>query len=976
MGRGGGGGHSTRGDSICEDYEMNRVLTFRNRLMLAGSCVLAVAAVQAARAADTGTSTATVSLGLGQAAASPVTENVISRQKARLLKEKNSPSGVTELGARAIQSVGIAASTATLLRQAPSVYVYQQGLGDNAPELTVRGVRGLEIASTLDGVPTQDLLAPGSFYLANNIGGVFTNGQISGVHVYPGTTYPDKNTFGTIGGTIAFDSKRPTNDRYFDVVGSVGSFGTYREGFEANSGAIDSPLGTGDNALKVLLNYYNFQSQGFIDYTPVRENEMEFALDKPYNDGLSKFQATVIYNQADGLIQNEPVPIPYLQKYGMFTNYPTDISRAEEKNDNLTIILHNNTYVNDYLSLDLTAFYIGNDNELNDFGNVNLMLPGGQAPTGDYAKYFVGGSLPFFNNPGGFGFNGRYGPAVGGDDYLGHPLGIYNGGYGGYFYSPTGNTYNPYKYVKAGTKECPQNVVNSFGGIGFSPCGINDQITGAHSDTYGIQPRATIILPDFAGIANTIKVGALIAKETSPEGFQYLGSTSDTPEDAGHQAGVLTGGTVREIYQGYIQDKIDFFDNTLHITPGGTIEGTYSNLSGSTIFRSLNSPYYGPTGLCGPNGYFTYYAACAGDKKVGVGNKTGDNINRYGYYSQSKWDREVLPFFNISYDFDKILPSLAGLSVYASTGQSALFAPVTDFGPRTSGPPPYASIVHLYEGGVQFDTSRLFLHADYFYQKVDRDFGFFSSQTGTNVGASVYSNDGQREMKGFEAAGTFQLTPEWQLFGNVSYTLAKWLKTALAFTTVAEDQYGTAIKGTRISGVPDWLSTFGVDYTKKSLFVDNDGLDVRFTGQYTGQQATTCDLQLAYPSCGNVYIQGVQGVDYSGGPKSNNVFDTFTGATVTDQHGGIAPFATFSLDANYTLPTPTLPVLKSLNFDVNIQNLFDQRYYQYYYKQISPSSCGVTKTNPTGNPYGCTPEFADGIPGEPFSVFFTVKARF
>jgi iron complex outermembrane receptor protein len=948
--------------------------SLRGQLLLAGACGLALGSM-ATSAARADASNSQVSLGLGQVGPTQ-SESVIVKYKARILKEKNSPSGVTELGTQTISSVGVSASPASLLRQAPSVYVYQQSLGDNAPELTVRGVRGLEIAQTLDGVPMQDLLAPDSFYLGNNIGGRFTTSQISGVSIYPGVAYPDKNTFGTIGGTIAYNSKRPTNDFYIDLYGSAGSFGTYKEGVEVNSGALDSGLGTGDNAIKLLLNYYNFQTNGYVDFTPSRENQMEFALDKPYNDGLSKFQATVIYNQADGLIENEPVPLPYLQKYGMFTNYPTDISRAYQNNDFLSIILKNDTYVNDYLSLGLTAFYLNNNNNLNDFGNINLDLPGGVAPTGQYAKYYVGGSLPFFNNPGGFGEGGYFGPPTGGYGGFGipAPLGIYNGGYGGVFYGK-GNTYNPYALYPAGSKDCPNSVVNAYGGVGFAPCGLSDQQTGGHTDTYGIQPRATIILPEFAGIANTIKVGAMVAKETSPTGYQYLGGDANTPQDAAHQAGVLTGGVVREIYQGYAQDKIDFLDNTLHITPGATLEGTYSNLQSSYVYHSQAAPYYaGANGLCGPNGYFTYYGLCA--NRPAGGNGTGTNTDRYGPYKQSKWDREFLPFFNISYDFDKIMPALTGLSVYASTGESALFAPVTDFGPRTSGPPPYASIVHMYEGGIQYDTPKLLVHADYFYQKVDRDFGFYSSQTGTNFGASVYSNNGQREFKGFEAAVAYNVTPELQLFGNASKTLAKYLKTYLSFDTVAEDQYGVAIKGTDVSGVPDWLSTFGVDYTHKNTLIDNDSFNVRFTGQYTGFQHTTCDLQLAYPSCGSVYVQGVQGVDYSGGPTSNNVFDTFTGATTTDAHGGINPFTTFSLDATYVMPTPTLPVLKKVTFNVNIQNLFDQRYFQYFYKQVSPSSCAVTKTDPTGNPYGCTQEFADGIPGQPFSVFFSVTARF
>jgi iron complex outermembrane receptor protein len=76
------------------------------------------------------------------------------------------------------------------------------------------------------------------------------------------------------------------------------------------------------------------------------------------------------------------------------------------------------------------------------------------------------------------------------------------------------------------------------------------------------------------------------------------------------------------------------------------------------------------------------------------------------------------------------------------------------------------------------------------------------------------------------------------------------------------------------------------------------------------------------------------------------------------------------------MPTPYMPILKKVTFDLNVQNLFDQHYFQYFYKQISPTNCSVTANNPTGNPYGCTPQFADAIPGQPFSVFFSVTARF
>jgi iron complex outermembrane receptor protein len=903
--------------------------------MLAGACALAVAMLpQSAARADS--STTQVNLGLGQAASATQSESVVVKAQRRLLREKNSPSAVTELGQKQIATTGVSGSPSTLLRQAPSVFVYQQGLGDNAPELTVRGLRGLEIATTLDGIPTQDLLAPGSFYLANNIGGVFTLSQISGVSIYPGVAYPDKSTFGTIGGTIAYDSKRPTNDFYLDVSGGVGSFGTYSEGFEVNSGAIDSPLGTGDNAAKVLLNYRNFQTQGFIDGTPNRENEMEAAFDKPYNDGLSKFQGTVLYNTGVGLIENEPVPLPYLEKNGLFSNYPTNLVSAAERNDFLTVILKNDTYVNDYLNLGVTAFYLHNDNQLTTYGDPRVF-----PPTGGSGILTVNGASPFVNNPAGFGLSSSdYGP-------------------GGVFYSPA-YPYNPATAVVAGSKNCPTSVVNKFGGFANSPCGINSELSVGQSDTYGVQPRASIIVPEVYGIANTINIGGLFAKETSPLGQNYLGTTPQVPQTPENLSGYLPagfdGGVQRTIFQGYIQDKIDLFEDTLHLTPGGTVEGTFSSYKGSQVF----------------------------------GSQTPVDGTNFGPFKDHLWDREYLPFFNVSYDFDKIMPVAKGLSVYGSVGNSALFAPVTDFGPDTAGPPPSASIVHLYEGGIKYNTPNLLISVDYFYQKVDRDFGFFQFQSGPQNGLSEYSGYGQREFKGEEGAITYQLTPSWQLFGNFSHLKATYLTSGFAFDTVAEDQYGTEFKGDPVSGVPDWLANFGVDYSRKTTFLDDDATNVRLSGTYTGHQYTTFDEggtdYLTSPN-----FAALAPLNYTGctGNAATNVngcpaytrYNQVTGATVTNTNGGgISPFAVFNLDLNYTLPTPYLPVLKKVTFDLNIQNLFDQRYFQYFYSQISPGNCGVFKSGPfTGlakNNYSCTPQFQDGIPGQPFSAFFTVTARF
>lgn len=875
------------------------------------------------------------------------TESITVRAAKRLLREKNAPSAVTELGQKNIAATGPQGSTATLLRQAPSVFVYQQGIGYNEPVLSIRGVRGLEVAATLDGVPMQDLLNGGTgSYLVGNVGSRFALPQIEGVHVYPGVAYPDKNTFGTIGGTIAYDSKRPENERFIDVYGTAGSFKTFGYGVDINSGRIDSPLGTGDNAAKLRLSFDYLNTAGFIDYTSAHYNNFAAAFDKPYDDGRSKFQATVLYNTGSGYLQSEPTPVPLLDKYGRYANYPTTDITQYQKNNYLTVILKNDTEVNDYLQAGITAFYLNSDSSFLTYENPDLLnrlnglpFPFVQVPYNFYsANWFqpIGPNNPLFDPVAGYDPNNPFYTST---------------------FRPPGSrfTYDPSKFF--GTPACKSNVPDP------TICGLNAQLTTQHNDSYGIQPRFTVFLPEFAGIQNTIKLGGMVAKETQPTPQNWIWGSVNVPQNVGNQFQVngYDGGSQRTLYLAYISDKIDLLDNTLHITPGATLEGTSSSNKAYNAFRlnPLAQQYFAggnppppPAPGADPNVYDPRYLVELG-----------------GYnYKLKKWDREFLPFLNVSYDFDRLVPALAGLSVYGSTGTSALFAPATDFVPSLTGGAPYASIVHMYEGGVQYAAPKLFGRIDYFYQKVDRDFGFYSGQ-GNQTGYTVFSNLGQREFKGFEAQGQWQVTPHWQVFGTTSFVLAKYLKTALAFTTVFEDQYGAGIKGFPISGIPDWLANFGVEYDNTNLLVDDDNLSVRFAGQYTGQQYITCDNYGPTDAEGNPDPRDGRCEDGKKPIIPQSLKDAtggnYGGLTITDLNHKIPEFAVFNLLVSYTMPTPRLPVIKRMKFDLNVQNLFDHRYWQSYYSQITPVAGTYTG-----------PSFYDGLPGQPFSVSFTVTARF
>ncbi len=781
--------------------------------------------------------------------------DVVIKKRELLLKQKDVPSGITEIGQRDIQSVGETASVQSLLQQsAPSINVYQQGLGQDVPVISVRGVRGADLATTLDGIPTQDLLNGGSgSFLANNIGSPFDINQISGVTVQPGIAPPGVQGYGTVGGTLAYNSKRPTDEQYYDFFGGVGSFGTDHYGLEFNSGTIKNA----DN-LKVLFRYDRGESGGYIDYTQEKYRDIYLAIDKPYSNGLSNVGLTFISNSASGYLQASPIEIQKLAADGQFNNYDKSQDFFRQDNAFLTAILSDDTYVNDYIKVGGKAFYIRTDNKSQSYVSPALIGADQNFQPNFQVPFFYDGQV----GTGSHFFNAQYfnyNPAI--------------------FGNPTGN--NP-----DGT---PGNAPQGFG--------ENALETFQVSDLYGIKPEVNFFLP-----YNNIRVGALIAREQQDNRAYVYGSLPIVAQNGYNE--LSQSYDERQLYEGYIQDRIDLFNNTLHIEPGFTYEG---------VLARIEIPYsYGGAALAqNPNGGYT--------------------LNRF--------DREALPYIGASYD----LPGpLKNASVYGSWGRSALFAPVSDYalssGGNTaaSGPERLTAV----EAGVKYNTDRLYLNVDYFNQRVTRAFSFFANYISNTF---FFANQGIQEFKGFEASFKFKVTPEIGIFGSGSHLLAKYLQSYAAFTTIFEDQFGYGFKGSPISGVPDFTANIGVDYDKKNIFKANDESYLRFWMVYTGQQYTTYDISPDPTATPNPQLQA---------------------ATVTNQGYKLSAYALFNLSAHYSLPVEHMPV-KKIDFQLNVQNIFDAHYKAYFYNQYV-SYAGV---------YGGAP-YSTFIPGAPAVVVFDVSARF
>ncbi|EGQ64259.1 TonB-dependent receptor, partial [Acidithiobacillus sp. GGI-221] len=220
-----------------------------------------------------------------------------------------------------------------------------------------------------DGIPMTDLLSGGQgAYLSNNIGTVISNGQISGIHVYPGVAPPDRGGFATVGGTVSYTTKTPPKKRYADIFTKVGSFSTDTYGFDASSGKIP-----GTDGLRVYTRLSQTQTDGYIQNTPARYTDFLFTAIKPYDYGLSKVTGTVIYNTAHGYMISAPNAVAQLDKYGIFYNYPLSEASTLQRNQYLTAILGDSTYINSHLVIGAKAFYIHKHSYLAGYLAPNLI---------------------------------------------------------------------------------------------------------------------------------------------------------------------------------------------------------------------------------------------------------------------------------------------------------------------------------------------------------------------------------------------------------------------------------------------------------------------------------------------------------------------------------------------------------------------------------------------------------------------------
>lgn len=295
----------------------------------------------------------------------------------------------------------------------------------------------------------------------------------------------------------------------------------------------------------------------------------------------------------------------------------------------------------------------------------------------------------------------------------------------------------------------------------------------------------------------------------------------------------------------------------------------------------------------------------------------------------NSWYTVGTPYLGLAYDIRKDLVS------YASYGKGVRYSPANDLvqGLTGQGVAPAPEIVNMYEVGIRYDTPRAYVNFDTYLQEQKDMFSFYINYT---TGAAQYENVGKERMQGAELSGAYRLTPAVELTANTSYNDARYVNGFWASMTPFEGQYGYAFAGDHVPFVPAWTGNLGIKY-------DKHGTYVKLSTHYTGRMHYT----------------------YTIGPNTTQTYQgiSLADATVSSPQtfGG---FWIFDLKASQKIPVH-MSYLKDIKLTLNVDNLFDKKYYTHYYSIYKEYAF-----NAVGNPYDAA------YPGMPRYISLGLSAKF
>jgi outer membrane receptor protein involved in Fe transport len=395
----------------------------------------------------------------------------------------------------------------TLLNSQPSIYATTGATNGMETDIKFRSFSDGEFGETIAGIPLNDIFNSGVTYQADNRNNaLFITRDLDSVEIYRGINNPAVNTYNSLGGTINFVPRQPSEKAGGDVGVDGGSFGTFDYHVTLNTGNL--------GGIRQTLSFEEDYSRGWLKNTADRNMNLYYAGNADVGENTKAF-AYFVYNRNRG---NAPQFIPQNIIGQQFNfQWPSSLYQSKNLDINYLGIIGFKSQLGKFVTIEDAAYGGNNNYKRTSFSN--------PAYTGPYFIDDQGFGYPFWT------------------DYMGYD----------------GFSLFPYTSGQA------YGVATDDSGYGCDPdcafAGTDYHFYGYNGSAYGNRLQVTADLPrNKITVGGDISFGKLHSRE-------YWYGAADMPMTIGYND-AWDERDRRTMWSIYAQDDIHFWDDRVHITPG------------------------------------------------------------------------------------------------------------------------------------------------------------------------------------------------------------------------------------------------------------------------------------------------------------------------------------------------------------------------------------------------------------------------
>ena len=257
-------------------------------------------------------------------------------------------------------SPGPGTSMQTLLNTQPSIYAVTGGPNGMNTNIKFRSFVDGEFGETIEGVPFNDLFNGGVTFQADNRNNVVYIGRdIDSVNIYRGVNNPDVNTYNSLGGTINYNLRQPSDTFGGDVGVDGGSFNTLEYHAQVDTGDIDG--------IKQTLSYERDFSSGWLNYTPDSNQNLYYAGNADLSSNTQVFAYGVLNKNVGDA--PEDVPVNLMREFGDDYQYPKDMHFEHNDDESAMGIVGVKSRLTDVFSFEDEAYISENNYQRTAYTN-------------------------------------------------------------------------------------------------------------------------------------------------------------------------------------------------------------------------------------------------------------------------------------------------------------------------------------------------------------------------------------------------------------------------------------------------------------------------------------------------------------------------------------------------------------------------------------------------------------------------------